>query len=212
MFSYNDGRVCAGRHPRLYLAKGGEVRKFEGANVPGFCAIAAQRYEKNGNWSNTTFDLELAPGVRPLHFLSPMHGTWGDRLPSWGQVAETLGLPIGVAQDLIRVEYPRTADRLDRLEEFAAAVEASGGGSETVIVSFGSPTNRQIREGYWGEPKSGHTSDGRVVTIRPSDAGRWDEAVIVEPAAGARILSSRHKPGMHGGYWTVEVAVKVAND
>ena len=25
MFSYNDGRVCAGRHPRLYLAKGGEV-------------------------------------------------------------------------------------------------------------------------------------------------------------------------------------------
>lgn len=209
MYSYNDGLECAGRRPRLYLAKGGEIKKFTGENIPGFCAIATSRYEKNGKWSNTTYQLDLVPGVRPLHFLSPMHGTWGDNLGSWGEVAETLGLPVDVAQSLIRAEYKSTAERLDKLEEFALAVEAEGYETETVVISFGSPTNRAIREGYWSSPKSGQTSDGRKVSVQPSQGEYgvdWSKPLVIEPE-GAKILSSRHSPGMHGGYYTIEVVV-----
>lgn len=245
MYSYNDGLLPAGRRPRLYLAKGGEVVKFTGANISGFCAIATSQYEKNGKWSNTTYQLELVPGVRPLYFVSPMHGIWGDNLGSWGEVAKNLGLPVNVAQTIIRAEYKDTAERLDKLEAFALAVEAQGNETETVIISFGSPTNREINDGYWEKPKSAQTSDGRTVTVVPGtmsadEANRkaqdwgekcgyatdssevvqfreklvsrvgWDYPTIVEPE-GAKILSSRHSPGMHGGYWTIEVVVPIVS-
>jgi len=244
-YGYNDGRCCGGRYPRLYLAKGGEVQKFDGENIPGYCAVVTEQYEKAGKWSNTSYRLELAPGVRALYFLSPLHGTWGDNLGSWGEVAEELGLPVDVAQAIVRAEYPHTAKRLDDLEQFALAVEATGEmTTETVVISFGSPTNRSIREGFWGNPKSSRTSDGRVVTVAPGvmsaeEADRrarewgercgysadspkvaqfreeltacvgWDHPVIVEPE-GAKVISSRYSPGMHGGYRTVEVAVPTA--
>jgi len=211
MYEYNDGLLPAGRRPRLYLAKGGEVRKFTGENIPGFCAIAASRYRKNGKWSNTTYQLDLAPGIRALHFVSPMHGTWGDNIGSWGEVAEKLGLPVDVAQMLIRTEYEDTAERLDKLEEFALAVEAEGYETETVVISFGSPTNRAASEGYWEKPKSSQTSDGRVVTVEPGKGeygADWSKPSVVTPE-GAKIISSRHSPGMHGGYQTIEVVVPV---
>jgi hypothetical protein len=213
IYNYNDGLHSAGRHPRLYLAKGGEVVKFAGANIPGFCAIATSRYQKNGKWSNTQYSLDLVPGVRPLSFLSPMHGTWGDDLGSWGEVAETLGLPVDVAQAIVRAEYPKTGERLDKLEEFALAVEVEGHATETVVISFGSPTNRAISEGYWEKPKSSQASDGRTVTIEPGKGeygSDWGTPSVVEPE-GAKVLSSRHKPGMHGGYWTVEVVVPISS-
>ena len=207
-YEYNDGLQNGGRRPRLYLAKGGEVKKFAGENIPGYCAIVTAKYEKNGKWSNTTYQLELAPGVRPLYFLSPLHGTWGDNLGSWGEVAETLGLPVDVAQTIIRNEYRATAERLDKLEEFALAVEAQGEKIETVVISFGSPSNRAISEGYWEKPKSSRTSDGRTVTVAPGPDGDWYHPVVIEPE-GAKVISSRHQPGMHGGYWTIEIEVVV---
>ena len=209
MYSYNDGLCAAGRRPRLYLAKGGEVCKFSGENIPGFCAITTSQYEKRGKWSNTTYQLDLVPGVRPLYFLSPMHGTWGDNLGSWGEVVETLGLPVDIAQETIRAEYKTTAERLDKLEEFALAVEAEGYETETVIISFGSPTNRAIREGYWSSPKSGQTSDGRKVVVKPVTGFDWRNPVVIEPE-GTKVLSSCHSPGMHGGYYTIEVVVPTA--
>lgn len=210
-YEYNDGLHPAGRTPRLYLARGGEVRKFASVNIPGFCAVVTAVYKPNGKWSNTTYQLELVPGVRPLYFLSPMHGTWGDSLGSWGEVAETLGLPVDVAQAIVRKEYPRTAERLDELEIFALAVEAEGFETEVVVISFGSPTNRAIREGYWGKPKSGKTSDGRIVTVEPGPNDLfpdWNNPRAIEPE-GAKILSSRSSPGMHGGHRTIEVAVPI---
>lgn len=211
-YEYNDGLRPAGRTPRLYLAKGGEIKKFEGENIPGYCAVTTAQYDKNGKWSNTAYQLDLVAGVRPLYFLSPMHGVWGDNIASWGMVAETLGLPVDVAKLLIRKEYPKTGERLDKLEEFSLAMEAEGNQTETVIVSFGSPSNRSISEGYWGKPKSSQSSDGRAVTVNPGkgDDGTtdWGNPIPVEPE-GAKIVSSKHSPGMHGGYWTIEVIVPI---
>ncbi len=212
-YAYNDGLKPAGRRPRLYLAKGGEVKKFAGENIPGFCAVATAKYQKNGKWSCTDYSLDLAAGVRTLHFLSPMHGTWGDDLGSWGEVIERLGIPIDVAQKIVRNEYPRTAERLDKLEAFAIEGEAKGGDTEVVVISFGSPTNRAIADGYWEKEKSSQTADGRIVSVVPGKdehGTTWYRPVVVTPE-GSSVLSSRHRPGMHGGYWTIEVAVPSAD-
>lgn len=208
---YNDGLCDGGRRPRLYLVKGGEVRKFGKENIPGFCAVITAQYQKNGKWSNTDYTLDLAHGVRALEFLSPLHGTWGDDLSSWGEVAERLALPVEVCQMIVRAEYPKTGERLDQLEAFAVAVaaEQQGAVTETVIVSFGSPSHRAIREGYWSQCKTAQTTDGRTVTVQPGQGEYgpdWYKAEAVAPD-GAKVLASRHKPGMHGGYWTLEVAV-----
>lgn len=207
MYKYNDGLLNGSRTPRLYLVRGDEAKKFTGENIPGFTAIVTAVFDKNGKWSNTTYELDLAPGVRPLYFASPLHGTWGDNLPSWGAVAEKLQLPIEVAQGIIRLEYPGTAKRLDALETFAAENEAVSRNTEAVTISFGSPTNRMISDGWWDEPKSGHTADGRIVTVRPGQGG-WCKAEVVEPE-GAKIIDVQRTPGMHGGYYAVHVAVPV---
>ena len=183
--------------------------KFAGKNIAGYCAIAGQEFKKNGKWSNTTYILELAPGVRAIELVSPMHGLWGDGLLSWGQACEELGLAIDVLQAIVRAEYPRTAKRLDDLEAFAAS--APQGEVEVVVISFGSPTNRMIASGYWSQPKSAKTTDGRTVVVRPGDGEDWYTPEIVEPI-GASVLSSDHRPGMHGGYWTVKIAVPAAVD
>jgi hypothetical protein len=198
----------------LYLAKGGVAVKFAGENIPGYCAVVTARYEKNGKWSNTTYELDLAPGVRALHLLSPMHGTWGDNFGSWGEVAEYLQLPIEIAQQIVRAEYLNTGERLDRLEEFSLAQEEQGTDTEVVIISFGSPNNRAIREGYWEKPKTGFSADGsKEVTVLPGqdEHGRpdWGKAVAIAPD-GAKVISARHSPGSHGGYWTIEVVIPLA--
>jgi len=205
VYQYNDGKQPGGRRPRLYLARGADVVRFDGQGIPGFCTIQREHYTPNGKWSNTTYELLLAPGVRPLYFLSPLHGLWGEEFATWGQVAAELGLPVDVAREIVRAEYPKTAERLDQVERFAAEVAQGGQSVETVIVSFGAPTRREMDNGYWDQPKSASTSDGRQVTIAPGP-GWWAEPVVIEPE-GARIISSRHTPGMHGGYWAVEVAV-----
>lgn len=204
LYEYNDGMLPGGRRPRLYLARGAEVRKFEPSRADGWYAVVTTFGDKCGKWSNTTWTLELAPGVRPILMVSPMHGIWGERLSSWGEVVSELGLPVEVAREIVRNEYVGTYERLERIEAFAASV-ADTAETETVIVSFGAPTNRQIAAGYWTQPKSGKTSDGREVTVEPGPTG-WDAPVAVAPE-GARVVGSRHTPGMHGGYWAVEVAV-----
>jgi hypothetical protein len=209
-YKYNDGKQPGGRRPRLYLARGTDVVRFDGQPIPGFCTIQRERHEPNGKWSNTTYELLLAPGVRPLYFLSPLHGIWGEEFATWGQVAAALGLPVDKAREIVLAEYPKTAARLDDVERFATEAEQNGHAVETVIVSFGAPTRREMDAGYWDKPKSAVTSDGRKVTIAPGPAPRWwAEPIVVEPE-GARIISSRHTPGMHGGYWGIEVAVPVA--
>jgi hypothetical protein len=204
LYLYNDGLLAGGRRPRLYLAKGLEARKFTGESLPGYCAVVTAEYRQSGKWSNTTYQLRLAPGVRPLHFVSPLHGTWGDKMESWGGVAQILGLPIELSQAIVLKEFPSTAERLDKVEAFALAVEEEHGNqAEVVVISFGSPTRRAIEEGFWRSPKSDCDSSA---TIAPGEGDDWSKPVVLEPA-GAEVISSRHRPGMHGGYWAVEVVL-----
>lgn len=210
-FTWRDGLRPGGRRVRLYLARAGEAVKFDGDSIDGWCQIAAHRSARSGKWSSTEYTLLLSPGVHPIEFLSPLHGTWGQEFQSWGEASEHLSLPVEKCQEIVRAEYPDTADRLDQVEKFALSHEEKGKQVEIVLVCFGSPTNRQIAAGWWKEPKSARTADGEVtVTVAPTigddDRPEWSKPVVVTPA-DATIVSSRHRSGMHGGTWTVEVGV-----
>lgn len=204
-YSYNDGMRATGIMPRLYLAKGTAIEKFRGESIPGFATILSEKYQKNGKWSNTSYEMELFPGVRPLFFCSPLHGIWGEQFQSWGECAAALQLAPDRAQEIVRKEYPRTAERLDKIDAALADAEKQSGDAEIVVVSFGNPTIRAIAAGWWDTPKNAEASDGTQVVIERGPEG-WYAPTVLEPV-GATIISSRHTPGMHGGYYTVEVAV-----
>jgi len=218
LYQYNDGLREGSRRPRLWFARGGEVRKFEGTNIPDWVVIIRNIFEKKGKWSNTTYDLELAPGVRPLYLISPLHGIWGERYASWGELASDLQLPIEVAKQIVQAEYPRTAERLNNIESWFNKQESVGGKGEIVVISFGSPTNRMIAEGFWKTQKIARTSDGRFVTVRQKEVddsplGWRKENVIayVEEGQEATVVSVARTPGHHGGYVTIEVCVPDIN-
>jgi hypothetical protein len=211
-YTYNDGLHPGGRNSRLYLAKGAETVKFEGDNIPGFVAIVSSSYEQRGKWSNCSYLLTLAPGVRPLYFLAPLHNKWGNEYKSWGEMAAKLQLPVPTLKEVVKKEYPPTFNRLEALEVFCGEVEDEATDVEVVIVSFGGPTRRQVAYGFRDEEKSAKASDGTIVTITPSHTEygwNWREPVLVAPE-GAKILSCQHTPGMKGGYYAVEVAVPLS--
>lgn len=115
-YTYNDGLLPSGRRPRLYLVKGNHVRKFNGEDIYEWCRIVSARHKNSGEWLNTIYKLDLEPCVRPLHFVPPMHGTWGDSLGSWDEAAEKLGISVDNAQQIIRNEFEITAKRLNKLQ------------------------------------------------------------------------------------------------
>lgn len=203
--SFNDGMRSGSVTPRLYLVKGLEFRKFEGLSIPGFCAVKTSNYTKNGKWSNTSYEIVLPPAVKEFHMCSPMHGIYGERYGSWGELIAAEGIPYEVAKAIVETEYPRTAKRLNEIEEFVMGLE-EGVGTETVVISFGSPTNRQISEGWWESEKTGYTEGGMEVVIIPSSEEGWKKCIVATPS-GAKVTDVRTSPGMHGGYVTVTVEV-----
>lgn len=205
---YNDGLETGGRTPRLYLVKGYDYYKFSGSNIEGVCAVTSSSFNKNGKWSSTSYNILLALGVKAIPFLSRLHGIWGDNFNNWGEMSEKLGIFIGTIQEIVRKEYPRTAKRLDDLEKFSLDMENNSETVEVVIISFGSPTNRRIKEGFWKNPQERNTSTGIKVVVAPSSNDDWSKPVLIEPENG-KILTSYTTPGHHGGYVTIEVAIPI---
>lgn len=189
---FNDGLCSGNRRPRLYLAlPNGDVVKFEGVNVPNVCAVLTAQYEKNGKWSNTTYSVGLVDGVRPLHFLSPLHGVWGDKFASWEDLANALSLPIVSAQHIVRTEYTSTAKRLDAVEEFTASESSSESSTgEVFFVNFTErkkSTNKQIFT----------APSGKKVLVNVEE----------NTAIGGKILSVTSSKGMCCRYYTFQIGV-----
>jgi|AntAceMinimDraft_6_1070360.scaffolds.fasta_scaffold10317_5 hypothetical protein len=210
-FKYNDGMKSGWRHPILYLTKGEKCFVFKGKDIKDFCVIAAAVDEKNGKWSNTDYTLLLAPGVRPLYFLSPLHGTWGDSLESWGQAIEELGVSLDLTKRIIRNGYPDTAERFDKVDDFALLAEQEDCHTEVINFSFGSPNNRAYRDqNYWKTEKVHTTWEGLKVVIKPDPNPEieWKKPILVSHPNG-KILSSEHTPGKNGGYRNIKIIINI---
>lgn len=119
-YTYSDGLRNGSRNPRLYLVREGEATKFDGQTIPNVCLVVSKCYEKNGKWSNTTYQLSAPDDVAVVFMLSPLHGRYGDDFTGWQNASEKMGVSITVAKQLLSIEYPTTAARLNEIENFSA--------------------------------------------------------------------------------------------
>lgn len=218
MIEWSDQIGNRSRQPWLLLIKGDDVVPFTGGNISGLVVVRGTDYEQAGRWSHATYRLQLADGVRHIAGRNGWEtGTFAEGLGSavgcatpdtWGDMARALGVSVPSAMEFLRGWRPKAALALDEVEQALADLEAEGSSSSDsviVVVSFGSPSNRSIREGYWESPKE---IPGYEAEIRLRDpSGDWDADNIEVVGISGTVLSVRWAAGMHGGYYAVSVAV-----
>ena len=215
---YSDGIGSRGRNPFLLFIKGDDIVSVGGSDIPGVVVVRGTDYTKNGKWSHTTYRLQLADGIRHIagrsgwetgRFVEGLASAVGCKTPdTWADTATALGVSVPSAMELLRSWRPKAAEKLDEVEQALAKLEeVSEKETDLVIVtvSFGSPTNRAIREGYWESPKSipGHNAE---IRLKDRQQG-WAEGNIAVVGISGTVLSVKHSRGMHGGYYAVSVAV-----
>jgi len=215
---WSDGLGSRSRSPFLLLIKGDEVFAFKGEDIKGLVVVLGHDYEKNGKWSHTTYRLQLAAGIRSVpgmsgwetgRFVEGLARAVGCKTPdTWTEVAKALDVSVPSAMKFLRVWRPKAAETLDEVETALINLEEASGQEtdfETVVVSFGSPNNRAISDGYWEKPKK---IPGFEAEIRLKDvSGSWHEGNIEVVGISGKVLSVAHSSGMHGGYYAVSVAV-----
>jgi len=215
---YSDGIGSRGRNPFLLFVRGDEIISFAGSDIAGVVVVRGTDYTKNGKWSHTTYRLQLADGIRHIagrsgwetgRFVEGLASAVGCATPdTWADTAKALGVSVPSAMEFLRSWRPKAAEKLDEVEQSLVKLEeVSEKETDSVIVtvSFGSPTKRAAREGYWESPKS---IPGYNAEIRKIDAsGSWAEGNIAVVGISGTVLSVKHSSGMHGGYYGVSVAV-----
>lgn len=215
---WSDGIGSRGRWSFLLLIKGDEIIAFSGETISGVVVVRGTDYTKNGKWSHTTYRLQLADGVRHIagrsgwetgRFVEGLGSAVGCATPdTWADTAKALGVSVPSAMEFLRSWRPKAAKKLDEVEQSLAELEEVSKNetdSEIVTVSFGSPSNRSIRDGYWESPKA---IPGYEAEIRLTDpSGGWNEGNIEVVGISGTVLSVKHGSGMHGGYYAVSVAV-----
>lgn len=208
-----------GRAPWLLLVRGDEVIPFSGVGIPGVVAVRGTDYTKSGKWSHTTYRLRLADGIRHIagrsgwetgRFVEGLGAAVGCKTPdTWAETADALGVSVPSAMEFLRSWRPLAANKLDEVEQSLMALEEASSQQETdsviVTVSFGSPSTHAIRGGFWEAPK-GIPDYEAEIRIKDREEG-WNEGNIEVVGISGTILSVKHSPGMHGGYYAVSVAV-----
>lgn len=216
---YSNSIGSRGRKPFLLFMRGDEIIPFGGQDIPGVVVVRGTDYEKAGKWSHTTYRLQLADGIRHItgrngwetgRFVEGLGSAVGCATPdTWADTAKALGVSVPSAMEFLRNWRPKAAEKLDEVEQSLIALEEASSQREIdsviVTVSFGSPSNRSIREGYWESPKG---IPGYNAEIRLKDSDKdWAEGNIEVVGISGIVLSVMHAAGMHGGYYAVSVAV-----
>jgi len=217
--TWSDRLGSRDRKPFLLLVRGDEVIVFRGQNIPGVVVVRGTDYTRNGKWSYTTYRLQLSGGIREIagrdgwetgRFVEGLGSAVGVMTPdTWADTAKALGVSVPSAMEFLREWRPKAAEKLDEVEQSLADLEEASSQQETdsviVTVSFGSPSNRAIREGYWKSPKGipGYSAEIRLKDLEQG----WTEENIEVVGISGTVLSVKHSAGMHGGYYAVSVAV-----
>lgn len=205
------------RQPWLLLIEGDTIHSFTGKDIPGVVVVKGTDYSKNGKWSHNTFRLLVQNGVRHIAMHSGWEtGTFAEGLArvlykqtpdTWIELAGLLGVSVDSAKAFLVAHRPKQAEEMDAREsameklDDEAPPELEG---EKMVVTFGSPTNRQIRAGWWSAPKG--VCEG--VTVELIDAEKdWAKGNVRIVGAEGVVLDVRQSFGMHGGSRTVSLII-----
>jgi hypothetical protein len=123
MITFNNGIGHRGRKHINLLCHDQIILKFEGKSIPGVVRVLSENYTKQGKWSQSRWEIELAPGFTAFEH----HQDWesGDWFPArtWDRLVEdfnsTSGLSLAreVVERYVRAEHPEVATALDDEEE-----------------------------------------------------------------------------------------------
>jgi hypothetical protein len=131
VISYNDGMGHRSRYPMLLLYVKNHIFEFTGSNIPGVCVVESKDYSKNGKWSNTTYSIRLAAGVKSSALMQDWNsGRYVNDVTSLKKIAESLGV-YGVQNSALEIfckdrlpntwvryeEYLRNLDEIAEMEE-----------------------------------------------------------------------------------------------
>ncbi len=198
-FKYNDGLLNAGRTPKLWIVHRGQIHNFVGWAIDGVVAVTGTRYEKNGKWSNTTFQLELADGAVGCRMVAPMHGqTWpmNDRMEAYKSFMQEFGVTLSfeVFDEALLCDYPNSHARMVAGEQALESLSPEGD-SELVEISTSQSCNRNPHDD---------------VRVTAPDGKSWviaHEARTAEMVGVFKLTDRKHHPGYRGGTTTLVFAV-----
>lgn len=198
-FSYNDGLCNGNRTPKLWIVHRGQIHRFDGSTISSVCAITSTAYQKNGKWSNTTYQLELADGAVGCVMLAPLHGqVWpmNDRMEAYKSFMAEFGVTLSFdAFDaaLLR-DYPNSHARMVAGEKALESLSPEGD-SELVEISTSKSCNRNPHDD---------------VRVTAPDGRTWvvaHEARTAEVSGVFKLTDIKHVPGYKGGTTTLVFAV-----
>lgn len=145
---YSDEPGSGGRRPpRLFFCHldGSDAVEFKGQSIPGVAVVTAQKYNKNGKWSHTRYEIRAASDRCAVELQTPLHqsGVFAQSpdLANCGEVIrrnarlECEGRsyipyeqrPIGAltpeaVRAFLAAHYPKTLERLDAASAEIAAL------------------------------------------------------------------------------------------
>jgi len=202
-----NGLQSGNRKPYLIFIKNADFWVFSGKSIPDVCTVLGGIYKPNGKWSCTTYIIQLMDNVKSYEIISPLHGIWGETYLSWGEVCEFFNLSVEKAKELVRLLYPKTAERLDMIEHLQMESEQKCMLDEIITFSFGNPRLHDYNR-FWGSQREKVTESGRIVRISPDENTEPSPQAWDHPQCeGGSILDIKRSPGPHGGYVNIQVMV-----
>jgi hypothetical protein len=66
VITWDDGMRSRGLTTKLLVVRGDRIERFRGEDLPGLAVKKSERYEKNGKWSRTIYEIVLGPGVEHI--------------------------------------------------------------------------------------------------------------------------------------------------
>lgn len=146
--SWNDGIISRSRQPMLLLYTKNKVYEFTGQSIPNICTnIGTPSYTKNGKWSNSTYKLRLAKGVKTSSLRQDWDsGRFINNHQSLKGMMKDLELDCTpkAAKDFLQKRFPNTWKRHSEfIEEIVRLEEVVGGDTIEYNYQYTRGTKRQ---------------------------------------------------------------------
>lgn len=194
---YDDGLGHRSRRSMLILYCANFAIKFTGEDIPGVCVITNSSYNKNGKWSSTSYNIELAAGFKASSITQSWEGgKFCDDVTSWKVIQSQLGLEglnPSALKDFVAIFLPTTLARFNELAEKLAAIDdaVEESGVEWIEYKFASIYHTRRR--------------GSTQLLLDGVVWNRNENEVV------KILSERHESGRGGGdyFYTLMISTEV---
>lgn len=170
-FSFDARPRPKGRIPvGILVLPSGEIKPFEGKDMPGAMLLTASRYDQNGSWSGFIYTGALAPGVLWVELCRPTHHKGVSGACSWADLEDYLCKAVGgpkpepgLFRACMRAAYPNAGPEFDRLDAKEQALQALQGPSPA-------PGPAQASQQKQGQKVKVYLASGQVLVF-PIPAG-----------------------------------------